>query len=302
MTGSVPCATLRRMVGGKLTRRRTLAGLGASVGAAPFIVGCRGKSGTPAGDATPREERAPRAEIVRRIASVSAIDGAGATVQRVFPSPQLRHLDPFVLLDDFAVTAPAGFPDHPHRGFEAFTYMIDGSFHHRDNLGNDSLITSGGTQRFNSGRGARHSEMPGGAGTHRGLQLWVNLPRRLKTMEPEYEGTPAERMPIERTNDLEIRTVVGTGSPVALHTEVDYLDVTLVADGGFLRTIPGERNTLVYVIAGSVDVAGQDVGRGQGVLLSPGELEIRGRSGARFAFLSGRPHGEPIRQRGPFVD
>jgi quercetin 2,3-dioxygenase len=284
----------------KITRRRTLEGVGASLVAAPFIVGCRGKSGT-AAKAQPREH-GPRAEIVQRIASVAAIDGAGATVQRIFPTPQLRHLDPFVLLDDFAVTAPAGFPEHPHRGFEAFTYMIDGSFHHRDDLGNDSLITSGGTQRFNSGRGARHSEMPGGAGTHRGLQLWVNLPRRLKTMDPEYEGTAADVMPIERTSDLEVRTVVGTGSPVALHTEVDYLDVTLLADNGFRRTIPAGRNSLVYVIFGAVDIVGQRVQRGEGVLLSPGELEIGGRTGARFALLSGEPHHEPIKHRGPFVD
>lgn len=289
------------MVSRRITRRRTLEGVGASLLGVPLLVGCRGKSGA-RGSQVQRREALRRSEVVKRIASIAAIDGAGATVQRVFPSPQLRHLDPFVLLDDFAVTAPAGFPDHPHRGFEAFTYMIDGSFHHRDNLGNDSLITSGGTQRFNSGRGARHSEMPGGAGTHRGLQLWVNLPRRLKTMDPEYEGTAADVMPIERTSELEVRTVVGKGSPVALHTEVDYLDVTLLADDGFRRTIPEGRNTLVYVIAGAIDLAGHEVSRGQGVLLSSGELEIGGSTGARFAFLSGRPHDEPIRHRGPFVD
>ena len=289
------------MVSRKITRRRTLEGVGASIVAAPFILGCRGKGATPAGS-TQEQDQPKRAEVVQRIASVAAIDGAGATVQRVFPTPQLRHLDPFVLLDDFAVTAPAGFPEHPHRGFEAFTYMIDGAFHHRDDLGNDSLITSGGTQRFNSGRGARHSEMPGGAGTHRGLQLWVNLPRRLKTMDPEYEGTDASVMPVSRTNELEVRTIVGEGSPVALHTRVDYLDVTLLADNRFVRTIEPERNTLVYVIAGAVQIAGQSVSRGQGVLLSPGRLEVGGRSGARFAFLSGRPHDEPIVHRGPFVD
>jgi quercetin 2,3-dioxygenase len=289
------------MVSRRITRRRTLEGVGASIVAAPFVIGCRGKVGAPVAKEQIDDEP-KRSEILQRIASVAAIDGAGATVQRVFPSPQLRHLDPFVLLDDFAVTAPAGFPDHPHRGFEAFTYMIDGSFHHRDNLGNDSLITSGGTQRFNSGRGARHSEMPGGAGTHRGLQLWVNLPRRLKTMDPEYEGTDAAVMPVERADNLEIRTIVGPGSPVALHTEVAYLDVTLVADNRFRRAIPSERNTLVYVIAGVAEIAGQRVSRGHGVLLSPGQLEIGGAAGTRFAFLSGRPHDEPIHHRGPFVD
>lgn len=284
----------------KLSRRRTLTTVGAGLFVAPALIGCRGKSGAEQTRLDP--DGIAQARALQRIQSVSAIDGNGATVQRVFPTRHLRHLDPFVLLDDFAVAAPAGFPDHPHRGFEAFTYMIDGAFHHKDNLGNDSLISSGGTQRFNSGRGARHSEMPGAGGTNHGLQLWVNLPRRLKQMDPEYAGTPGDETPVIESDAFRIRTVVGDGSPVALHTEVDYLDVTLVADGSYTRTIPPGRNTLVYVLRGSADIAGQRALRGQGILVTPGALAIRGQRGTRFALLSGRPHDEPIHHHGPFVD
>src|SRR5690606_33213919 len=117
-------------------RRRELLGGTLMLGAAacvdpPTLAGARTGAHTRPADA---------ARVVQKITALPAIDGAGATVQRLFPSPELRHLDPFVLLDDFDVRRPAGFPDHPHRGFEAFTYMIEGAFHHRDSMGNDSII------------------------------------------------------------------------------------------------------------------------------------------------------------------
>ena len=243
-----------------------------------------------------------RAVVFKTIRSMSAIDGDGAKVQRVFPSRDLRHLDPFVLLDDFNVQPPAGFPDHPHRGFEAFTYMIAGAFEHKDNLGNVSRVTAGGTQRFNSGRGARHSEMPGTNAGNRGLQLWVNLPRRLKTMDPEYADTSPDKMPVDETAGLLTRTITGEASPVALHTEVDYLDIQLIADTTFARQVPPGRNTLLYVLEGQVTIADQQLPRGQGALLTDGHLEVRGKEGTRFVYLSGAPHREPINHHGPFVD
>ncbi len=267
-----------------------------------WLPACKGKVDRGSAPAPVVPSRGSEASILQRIQSVGAIDGDGATVQRVFPTPQLRNLDPFVLLDDFDVRTPAGFPDHPHRGFEAFTYMIEGAFHHRDNLGNDSKIAAGGTQRFNSGRGARHSEMPGTRGHNRGLQLWVNLPRASKSMEPEYQGVGGEQMPVNERDGLRIHTVVGESSPVALHTEVEYLDVTLLADGRFARTIPPESSTLLYVLDGALELGSQVVPRGHGVVLGAGEVEAKGRAGARLVWLRGRPHGEPIRHRGPFVD
>lgn len=268
-----------------------------------WLPACRGDAGASPWGAPPlRPSRGREVTIVQRIEARATTDGAGATLKRVFPSPLLHNLDPFVLLDDFDVHVPAGFPDHPHRGFEAFTYMIDGAFHHQDSMGNDSTIGPGGTQRFNSGRGARHSEMPGTRGSNRGLQLWVNLARADKTMEPEYQGIDGDAMPIDEREGQRIHTIVGEGSAVSLHTEVEYLDVTLLADGRFSRVVPEGSSTLLYVIDGAVTVGDQTVSRGQGLVLGAGELEARGRAGARLAYLRGRPHHEPILHHGPFVD
>lgn len=249
----------------------------------------------------------PSARVLQRITARPTTDGQGASLLRVFPGPGLRHLDPFVLLDDFDVRKPAGFPEHPHRGFEAFTYMIEGAFHHRDSLGNDSVIGPGGTQRFTSGRGARHSEMPASEGSNRGLQLWVNLPQRLKTMAPSYAGLAGGSLP-ERAHERDggvlgrIREVVGASSPVELQTEVEYLDVELLADASFDHVVPTGHNAILYVIAGRVTLLGETLERGQALLPSPGRVEIVAHEASRMLWLSGRPHGEPIRQRGPFVD
>ncbi|HET6581858.1 MAG TPA: pirin family protein [Nannocystaceae bacterium] len=273
------------------SRRSVLGGL-----ATPLLVGCRGKA------AAPSRREDDLCVVTQRIRATPAIDGAGAHVLRVFPGPALRHLDPFVLLDDFDVAVPAGFPEHPHRGFEAFTYMLEGEFEHADSMGNRSAIAAGGTQRFNSGAGARHSEMPGSGPHNRGLQLWVNLPRELKTMTPEYDGIDAIDMPVDERDGQRIRTVVGASSPVRLHTEVEYLDVELLAAGGFAREIDGEEHVLVYVIAGSLAIGDERAERGEALVLGPGRLDLHADAGTRFAYLRGRPHREPIRHRGPFVD
>lgn len=280
----------------------------AAAGTAPmlWLPGCQqdpyGSRPQPSPPPPAVPSRGSEASIVQRIQARATKDGQDATLSRVFPSPQLRNLDPFVLLDDFDVRVPAGFPDHPHRGFEAFTYMIEGAFHHRDNLGNDSTISAGGTQRFNSGSGARHSEMPGTRGSNRGLQLWVNLPRAKKSMTPEYQGVQSDDMPVDEREGQRVHTIVGPTSPVALHTDVEYLDVTLLADGRFGRVIPADASTLLYVLDGSVQVGETVVPRGHGLVLGEGELEAKGKAGTRFAWLRGAPHHEPIRHRGPFVD
>lgn len=291
----------------KLTRRGTLAGLAAVptlTGPALVLWGCHGKSRTQEQTLRQAAAQTPASDAVvgRIIESRASVDGQGATLQRIFPHPDLRDLDPFVLLDDFDVRAPAGFPEHPHRGFEAFTYMIAGAFHHRDDLGNDSEIGPGGTQRFNSGRGARHSEMPATDGSNRGLQLWVNLPRAKKQMDPEYAGIRGDDMPVAEDGSHRVRTIVGEGSAVALHTEVDYFDVTLLGSNDWGFTIPPGRNSFLYALEGRLRVGDVEVARGSGVLLGPGDLLVRGAEGDRFALLSGRPHGEPIIHRGPFVD
>ena len=278
-------------------RRRELLRSLPAVALAPAIIGCEGK-----GTTIVRPPRSGLAQIRQRIEARATTDGAGATLHRVFPGPALANLDPFVLLDEFDVTEPAGFPEHPHRGFEAFTYMIAGEFHHEDNLGNRSAIGAGGTQRFNSGAGARHSEMPGPGSSNRGLQLWVNLEASRKSMAPEYEGIAGRDMPVREANGLRVRTIAGGDSPVALHTEVDYLDVELLADASFEREVSTAHDGLLYVLAGEITIGDEYVAARTAALLGPGAVQVRGGAGARFAWLTGRPHRQPIRHRGPFVD
>ncbi len=276
----------------KLTRRDGLF-------ASSMLLGC----GTDVRDPVP--PRGVLAEPNSRpqlVTARSSVDGDHANLLRLFPQVPGQHRDPFVLLDDFRVAPPAGFPMHPHRGFEAFTYMLDGSFRHRDTMGNESEVTSGGTQRFTSGSGARHSEMPGRAGLNRGLQLWVNLPKRLKSIAPTYGAVHAPELPVESRAGAVIRTVVGKGSPVELQTEVDYLDVRLPQANRFETELGGRRQGLLYVADGVVRVGDVEVRAGQAALLIAGAVGVRALTDARLFHLAGLPHDEPIVHRGPFVD
>jgi hypothetical protein len=240
--------------------------------------------------------------IARVLTATPTREGQGAVVRRLFPSPGLRHLDPFVLLDDFSVREPAGFPRHPHRGFEALTYMLEGAFHHQDNLGNDSVVGRGGAQRFTSGRGAYHSEMPSGRDDNRGMQLWINLPRRQKAMAPSYAASEARDLPEESVGGGFAREIVGARSPTVLETPVDYLELSLEAGAHFSRAVAPGWNALVYVVTGVVSLLGQRLGEGQAALPTSGVVELSATTDARLVFLAGLPHGEPILQRGPFVD
>jgi hypothetical protein len=280
-----------------LARRDLLAGL-TGTAIAPFVAGCSADEPPP--PARPRTiEPNARPETV---AAVSTSEGRGATVDRLFPTVRSSYRDPFVLLDDFRVAPPAGFPDHPHRGFEAFTYMLDGAFHHQDNLGNDSYVASGGVQLFTSGRGARHSEMPGEARPNRGLQLWVNLPRALKPMEPEYAAVQARDIPEVGARGVRTRTVVGPGSPVRVRTEMRYLDLAFERGARFADELASHLRGLVYVLDGRVKMGDVELAAGTAAIPVPGALELVALNDARVVLIAGRPHGEPIRHRGPFVD
>ncbi|BDG62389.1 pirin family protein [Caldinitratiruptor microaerophilus] len=248
----------------------------------------------------------PNAQAV--VTAEPMAEGAGARVRRAFPTPRLRTADPFVLLDEFFVEPPAGFPEHPHRGFEIITYMLDGAFRHRDSLGNDRTIPAGGLQRITAGRGIWHAEMPGQEGLNHGLQLWINLPRRLKGVDPEYQEVAAGEIPEDTGEGYRVRIVVGDRSPVRLHTPVQYLDVAVEAGHGWETTVPPDHRGFVYVLVGEGQFGpGGDVRLRPGQLLLVGEGEpVRVRAGGdeplRFVLVTGRPHGEPIRLRGPFVD
>ena len=235
----------------------------------------------------------------RNIVARETAEGAGARVKRAFPSYELRTLDPFVLLDEFFVVPPAGFPEHPHGGFEIVTYMLEGAFRHWDNLGNDRTIPVGGVQRITAGRGIRHSELPGTDGMNHGLQLWVNLPKRLKSIDPGYQEVLAEEMPQLRGEAWAARVIVGESSPTRLHTLVLYLDVRLEPGARFRRRLPEGWTVLVYVLEGELS---QPEAR-PGILLTlEREVELGSVTAARFALIAGEPWREPIRLAGSFVE
>jgi len=241
-------------------------------------------------------------QVSRKVLAVETSEGEGAIVKRVFPTRQLMHFDPFVLLDEFAIEPPAGFPDHPHGGFEAVTYMLEGGFHHTDNLGNDSIVMAGGVQRFTAGKPIIHSELPGTKGLNRGLQLWVRLPTKLQNLEPTYQQVDSKDISEQTVNRHHIRTIVGENSPVKLRTEITYLDVTLQPKRTFIRDISRDLNAFVYVLKGTVKLGNTIVRKSEAGLLTEGEsIELSAPESARVVVISGKPHGEQIVLKGSFV-
>lgn len=239
----------------------------------------------------------------RKFPSVETLEGAGVRVKRLFPTQHLRNYDPFVLLDEFFVDPSTGFPPHTHRGFEAITYMLKGSFRHTDDIGNDTEVFPGGVQRFTAGRGITHSEMPGKEKMNHGFQLWINLPKRLKGIEPSYQQVDPEQIPEITVEGRKIRTVVGEGSSVKLLTPVIYLDVTLDEKARYAVNTPDEFVGFIYVFQGVLKTEETAIKTGEALFLKEGErLTVQSEALSRFLVLTGEPHGEPIHQHGPFVD
>jgi redox-sensitive bicupin YhaK (pirin superfamily) len=235
--------------------------------------------------------------------AVETFEGDAVIVRRLFPVAGLRHQDPFVLWDHFRVTAGSGFPSHPHRGFEAITYLFTGTMAHEDNLGNKSTIGPGSAQCFTAGRGIVHSEMPGSEDTACGIQLWINLAKAQKKIDPAYQEVLAEQLPVEQWAGGQRRTIVGEGSPLTLHTPVTYFDLTLQAKGSY-QWQPAENFTgLAYVVEGTVRINDNALYEGQALrVFQPGDLAFATDTGARIMVCFGQAHGEPIIQYGPFVD
>ncbi|MDX1795471.1 MAG: pirin family protein [Hydrogenovibrio sp.] len=244
-------------------------------------------------------------------------DGAGVKLTRMIGNPEIDFLDPFLMLDVFETENPedyiAGFPPHPHRGFETVTYMLEGHMRHEDNLGNSGLLKPGGIQWMTAGRGIIHSEMPEQVnGMMRGFQLWINLPSHAKMQAPGYQDYDPEQIPLEIREDgsqirvISGRTESGTEGPIR-NTLVSptYLDVTLVADAEFVQTVDAKDNSFLFVIDGAVSVGElkRSIPKRMLALLTQGDsLHLRaGADGARFLFVSGKPIGEPIAKAGPFV-
>ncbi len=257
----------------------------------------------------------PRA-VERLVAGQPTSDGAGVKLTRVLGSDLQRRLDPFLMLDAFGTDRAedyiAGFPDHPHRGFETVTYMIAGRMRHRDSAGNEGLLTSGGVQWMTAGRGVIHSELPEqDEGRMEGFQLWLNLSAKDKMMAAAYRDMQSDEIPAWQGDGVTVRVIAGASHGVqgAVQrdvTEPIYLDVQLAPGARFDQQLPPGHHAFVYVYRGSVDIAGTAVSSPLMAILAQrddadGVVLQAGGEPTRALLLAGRPLREPIAQYGPFV-
>lgn len=265
---------------------------------------------------------APRT-IARVLTSPQLREGGGFVVRRSIGSGELRNLDPFLMLDHLGPVhykpgEAVGAPDHPHRGFETVTYVLDGGFHHKDSKGNEGNLRAGWVQWMTAGRGVIHSEMPteellANGGRNEGFQLWVNLPAKDKMIEPRYQDTPPEKIPKVKTLDGKgtVTVIAGEalGTPATIQTRspILYLDVNLHQGGTFAQPIPATQNAFFYIYHGSGEFGnGIKAKEGQYFVLTKGSgdgftMKATGETGCRGLLLAGEPIGEPIVQYGPFV-
>jgi redox-sensitive bicupin YhaK (pirin superfamily) len=261
--------------------------------------------------------------VTQSVLGVETQDGAGVRLKRVIGMRSLPDLDPFLLLDEFRSDQPddyiAGFPDHPHRGFETVTYMLAGRMRHRDSRGHEGLLTAGSVQWMTAGRGIVHSEMPEQEnGLLAGFQLWVNLPAAQKMCEPRYQEIPPEQIPdITRKDGVRVRIIAGdalgaVGPVDAEHVQATYLDVSLPEGTSFQQRLPREHSAFCYVFEGECDIGGGTIGSadlpkraraGELAVLGAGDSVLVGTnaSTARLLLVAGRPLREPIARAGPFV-
>ncbi len=255
--------------------------------------------------------------VVSIIPSQETSDGAGVRLKRSVGSQRLSELDPFLLLDEFGskdgADYIAGFPDHPHRGFETVTYMLDGLMKHEDHKGNAGILRPGGVQWMTAGRGIIHSEMPQQRkGLMRGFQLWVNLPATRKMCEPRYQNIEPEKIP-EVTTDDGVRIRVIAGETLGVQGAVDgiavkplYLDIALPAGRRYRQPVPRGHTAFAYAYEGTVDLGGDEPASllsGCLAVFGDGDaVEVAARGGdARLLLIAGQPLREPIVRHGPFV-
>jgi hypothetical protein len=257
-------------------------------------------------------------EVVKQVRGMPTSDGAGVKLTRVIGQPALTDLDPFLLLDEFGTDNVgdyiAGFPAHPHRGFETVTYMLDGRMRHKDNHGHAGLLVPGAVQWMTAGHGIVHSEMPEQqAGRMRGFQLWLNLPADAKLCKPAYQEFGPDRIPlVSPARGVHVKVIAGqvgpvTGPVVQPATDPTYLDVELDPQATFVQCLPQGHAAFVYVFEGEVSI-----GSGSKAPVLPQHslavlgdgAQVRLQSGAvaaRAILVAGRPLGEPVARYGPFV-
>jgi redox-sensitive bicupin YhaK (pirin superfamily) len=255
--------------------------------------------------------------VIKTVRGRLTSEGAGVRLNRVMGTPELPRLDPFLLLDEFrsddANDYIAGFPNHPHRGFETVTYMLAGRMRHGDNQGNSGLLTAGSVQWMTAGRGIVHSEMPEQEnGLMWGFQLWVNLPARDKMTAPRYQDIAPEEIPVIKVKDgIRVKVVAGEvngvkGPVMAVATQPVYLDIELQPGMAYSPALPPSHNAFVYVYAGAARVGtpAERVARGELAVLGAGELVALAAAddaSARMLLVAGQPLEEPVVHYGPFV-
>lgn len=245
------------------------------------------------------------------VEGIKTSDGAGVNLTRIIGSPELNMLDPFLLLDEFGSDNPndyiAGFPPHPHRGFETITYMINGKFTHKDTAGNEGHLSDGGVQWMTAGKGVIHSEMPEQTeGLVRGFQLWFNLPKEKKMIDPAYHDIQADQIPVVELEKGKVKVISGTfqntTGPGRPHTGMIYLDVHLNDKQNIALPIEDDWNGFIYVYEGSIDA---------NISVPKGNLAVLGTKNdfvcsstiknTRFILVAGEPLNEPVARGGPFV-
>jgi hypothetical protein len=253
---------------------------------------------------TPRHSRG----IERLIEGIATSDGAGVKLTRVLTGKLQQRLDPFLMLDAFGSDNPddyiAGFPDHPHRGFETITYMLAGRMRHRDSAGHEGLLGDGGVQWMTAGRGVIHSEIPEQKdGVMEGFQLWLNLPASSKMIAPWYRDIGSAEIPEYMTaSGVKVRLIAGNSNGAIFR---DYQPHTECLRAEFSTEIPSTHNAFIYVYRGSVQVGETAVSsKRMGILDNAPEADgitLTTTEEARMILVAGKPLNEPIVQYGPFV-
>jgi redox-sensitive bicupin YhaK (pirin superfamily) len=252
--------------------------------------------------------------VVAAVAGQPTSDGAGVRMTRLLGTQQAQTFDPFLMLDHFnsadADDYMAGFPSHPHRGFETVTYMLEGRMRHKDSQGREGVVGPGGVQWMRAGRGVVHSEMPEQAeGRMRGFQLWINLPRALKMSAPDYQEFDASQIPVETRDGGAVvkvvagRTAGGVTGPVADGAvDARYFDVSLPAGATFEEPVAADLNVMLALYEGAVRVGDGRVEAVSLIKLGEGDaVRVSAESDARFLLIAGRPLKEPVVWSGPFV-
>ncbi|MFK3740593.1 pirin family protein [Massilia sp. TN1-12] len=254
--------------------------------------------------------------VERVLGGQFVMDGAGVKINRVLTQPLQRRLDPFLMLDAFGSDKAgdyiAGFPEHPHRGFETVTYMLTGRMRHRDSAGNEGLVTNGGVQWMTAGRGVIHSEMPEQEeGLMEGFQLWLNLPAKDKMSAPWYRDIPNGEVPrFALPSGATVQVIAGSSHGVDGAVQRDgtqplYLDIDLPEGATFEQPLPAGHNAFLYVFRGEAVVEGKGVPQARMAILDNAQgadgVRIKAVAPTRLLLIAGRPLNEPIAQYGPFV-